>query len=159
MEINSNNKSTFAEAPATDVISNPTASEQTVSQSPLAKEQLRLTSGPPGWPYPITSMAWSHPLPPAQTVVVPPLSRTCRQPQPLSSLDGPERSALTVKLDQLEREAKRLRRILGVRDAVVQMPQIVDTELLESAETELARTHNSEDESIASVAKAVEVGK
>ncbi|XP_062857182.1 MORC family CW-type zinc finger protein 3 [Trichomycterus rosablanca] len=152
LEINSSKQTT--ESTATDSISNPTASEPLVSQSPQAKEQLRLTPGPPGWHHPVTSMAWSHPLPPAQTVVVPPLSRTSRQPLPQLPLDGAERSALTIKLDQLEREAKRLRKILGLREAVVQMAQLSDAEVLESAGTELVGTQNSEDETMARVSTA-----
>lgn len=111
---------------------NPSPSEQHVAPGPQTKDQPKLTTGPPGWPHPITphpSMAWSHPLPPAQTVVVPPLSHTSRQSRPLLRLESPDRSVLTSRLDQLEREAKRLRRILGLREAVVQMSPLSDGEV------------------------------
>ncbi|XP_027029054.2 MORC family CW-type zinc finger protein 3 isoform X1 [Tachysurus fulvidraco] len=117
---------------------NPTSSEQQVSRAAQTKEQPKPAIGPQGWPHPITphtSMAWSHPLPPAQTVVVPPLSRTSRQPHTVLRLENPDRSVLTSRLDQLEREAKRLRRILGLREAVVQMSPLSDGEVSGSAGT------------------------
>ncbi|XP_060742532.1 MORC family CW-type zinc finger protein 3 isoform X2 [Tachysurus vachellii] len=117
---------------------NPTPSEQQVSRAAQTKEQPKPATGPQGWPHPIiphTSMAWSHPLPPAQTVVVPPLSRTSRQPHTVLRLENPDRSVLTSRLDQLEREAKRLRRILGLREAVVQMSPLSDGEVSGSAGT------------------------
>ncbi|KAK3557919.1 hypothetical protein QTP86_003841 [Hemibagrus guttatus] len=125
-----------AVSPDTQSTANPTSSEQQVAQAPQTKDQPKLTTGPPGWPHPITphpSMAWSHPLPPAQTVVVPPLSRTSRQPHTVLRLENPDRSVLTSRLDQLEREAKRLRRILGLREAVVQMSPLSDGEVSGSA--------------------------
>ncbi|XP_058264855.1 MORC family CW-type zinc finger protein 3 isoform X2 [Hemibagrus wyckioides] len=125
-----------AVSPDTESTANPTPSEQQVARTPQTKDQPKLATGPPGWPHPITphpSMAWSHPLPPAQTVVVPPLSRTSRQPHTVLRLENPDRSVLTSRLDQLEREAKRLRRILGLREAVVQMSPLSDGEVSGSA--------------------------
>lgn len=125
-----------AVSPDTESTANPAPSEQQVARAPQTKDQPKLATGPPGWPHPITShpsMAWSHPLPPAQTVVVPPLSRTCRQPHTVLRLENPDRSVLTSRLDQLEREAKRLRRILGLREAVVQMSPLSDEEVSGSA--------------------------
>ncbi|GAA6077678.1 MORC family CW-type zinc finger protein 3 isoform X1 [Tachysurus ichikawai] len=117
---------------------NPTPSEQQVSRAAQTKEQPKPATGPQGRPHPITphtSMAWSHPLPPTQTVVVPPLSRTSRQPHTVLRLENPDRSVLTSRLDQLEREAKRLRRILGLREAVVQMSPLSDGEVSGSTGT------------------------
>lgn len=125
-------------SPDTERAANTSPSEQQVTQGPQTKDQAKLVTGPPGWPHPITphpSMAWSHPLPPAQTVVVPPLSRSSRQSRPLLRLESPDRSVLTSRLDQLEREAKRLRRILGLREVVVQMSPLSDGEVSESAGT------------------------
>lgn len=146
LETNSNKDQTMSNAteegkspavsPDTESAANPSPSEQQVAQGPQTKDQPKLTISPPGWPHPIAphpSMAWSHPLPPAQTVVVPPLSRTSRQSRPLLRLESPDRSVLTSRLDQLEREAKRLRRILGLREAVVQMNPLSDGEVSGSA--------------------------
>lgn len=138
----------------------PTPSEPQVAQAPQNKEQPKLATGPPGWPHPITphpSMAWSHPLPPAQTVVVSPLSRTSRQPHTVLRLENPDRSVLTSRLDQLEREAKRLRRILGLREAVVQMSPLSDGRLLGLAGTVQDGGTDSGVETVAPVSAAFKV--
>lgn len=135
-QIVSNAKEESKSPADTEGAANPSPLEQQVPQGPQTKDQPKFATGPPGWPHPITphpSMAWSHPLPPAQTVVVPPLSRTSRQSRPLLRLENPDRSVLTSRLDQLEREAKRLRRILGLREAVVQMSPLSDGEVSGSA--------------------------
>lgn len=68
-----------------------------------------------------------HPLSPhssvsmAQTVVVTPLSRSGFQPVSPLPVDGSDRTALLQRLHQLEREAKRLKRILGIREMEVTM--------------------------------------
>ncbi|KAK7137554.1 hypothetical protein R3I94_013263 [Phoxinus phoxinus] len=68
-----------------------------------------------------------HPLSPhssmttAQTVVVTPLSRSGFQPVSPLPTDGSDRAALAQRLAQLEREAKRLKRILGIREPEVAM--------------------------------------
>ncbi|XP_030621576.1 MORC family CW-type zinc finger protein 4 isoform X2 [Chanos chanos] len=72
----------------------------------------------PMWTQPLSpgsAPAWSHPL--AQTVVVPPLSRSVRQRAGSLVPESSDRPALTQKLAQLEREAKRLRHILGMSPA------------------------------------------
>ncbi|KAM9495103.1 uncharacterized protein Hap1MRO34_015402 isoform 2-T2 [Clarias gariepinus] len=148
VEMNSKNNQTVSNckeegksptvSPDTESAAIPSSSEHQVAQVTQSKDQTKHGAGPPGWPHPITphqSMAWSHPLPPAQTVVVPPLSRTSRQSRPLLRLESPDRSVLTSRLDQLEREAKRLRRILGLREAVVQMSPLSDGEVSGSAES------------------------
>lgn len=148
VEMNSKNNQTVSNckeegksptvSPDTENAAIPSPSEHQVAQVTQSKDQTKHGAGPPGWPHPITphqSMAWSHPLPPAQTVVVPPLSRTSRQSRPLLRLESPDRSVLTSRLDQLEREAKRLRRILGLREAVVQMSPLSDGEVSGSAES------------------------
>lgn len=104
------------ETPAID--SNQNTPEQQTSQGPQPKEQQR-ASNSLGWPHPLTSqssMAWSHPLPPAQTVVVPPLSRTSRQSVSPLTVEGLDRPSLTLRLTQLEREAKRIRKTLGLQE-------------------------------------------
>lgn len=76
-----------------------------------------------------------HPLSPhtsvsvAQTVVVTPLSRGPGF-QPVSPLpaDGSDRAALSQRLAQLEREAKRLKRILGIRETVMEVAMVTDGE-------------------------------
>ncbi|XP_066525015.1 MORC family CW-type zinc finger protein 3 [Hoplias malabaricus] len=109
------------ESAAIDLIQ--TLPEQQTSQGSYPKEQLKPVSGSLSWPHPPTSqssMAWSHPLPPAQTVVVPPLSRISRQsvsPLPVEDLD---RQSIALRLSQLEREAKRLRKILGLQEPAVE---------------------------------------
>ncbi|KAL0176449.1 hypothetical protein M9458_028779, partial [Cirrhinus mrigala] len=68
-----------------------------------------------------------HPLSPhssttmTQTVVVTPLSRPGFQPVSPLPADGSDRAALNQRLAQLEREAKRLKRILGIREPEVAM--------------------------------------
>lgn len=57
----------------------------------------------------------------AQTVVVTPLSRSGFQPVSPLPTDGSDRAALAQRLAQLEREAKRLKRILGIREPEVAM--------------------------------------
>lgn len=153
----SNAKEVF---PDTESVADQSSLEQQVAQGPQIKDQSKLTTGPPGWPHPITphpSMAWSHPLPPAQTVVVPPLSRTSRQSRPLLRLENPDPSVLTSRLDQLEREAKRLRRILGLREAVVQMSPLSDGEVSGSAETGHNGNTDSESETVATASMASKV--
>ncbi|KAI4899912.1 hypothetical protein NFI96_019491, partial [Prochilodus magdalenae] len=122
------------ESPAADSNQNPP--EQQTSHAPQPKEQLRLSSNSQGWPHPPTSqpsMAWSHPLSPAQTVVVPPLSRTsCQSVSPLP-VEGLDRPALTLRLAQLEREAKRLRRTLGLQEPTVEAATLVEGEVSGSA--------------------------
>lgn len=170
LETNSNKDRTMSKAkedgksPAvssdTESTANLSPSEQQVAQSPQTKDQPKLATGPPGWPHPITphpSMAWSHPLPPAQTVVVTPLSRTSRQSHPLLRLENPDRSVLTSRLDQLEREAKRLRRILGLREAVVQMSPLSDGEVSGTAGTVLDGSTDSGGESVATASTASKV--
>ncbi|XP_060771120.1 MORC family CW-type zinc finger protein 3 [Neoarius graeffei] len=167
LETNSNKDRTMSKAkedgkspavsPDTESTANLSPSEQQVAQSPQTKDQPKLATGPPGWPHPITphpSMAWSHPLPPAQTVVVTPLSRTSRQSHPLLRLENPDRSVLTSRLDQLEREAKRLRRILGLREAVVQMSPLSDGEVSGTAGTVLDGSTDSGGESVATASTA-----
>ncbi|MCJ8735753.1 hypothetical protein PDJAM_G00251190 [Pangasius djambal] len=167
METNSNNGQTMSNAkeegkssavsPDTECTANSSSSEQQVAQGPQTKDQPKLATGPPGWPHPITphpSMAWSHPLPPAQTVVVPPLSRTSRQSRPLLRLESPDRSVLTSRLDQLEREAKRLRRILGLREAVVQMSPLSDGEVSGSTGTVQEGSTDSGVETVATASVA-----
>ncbi|XP_053497051.1 MORC family CW-type zinc finger protein 3 isoform X4 [Ictalurus furcatus] len=167
LETNSNKDQTMSNAmeegksiavsPDTESAANPSPSEQQVAQGPQTKDQPKLTISPPGWPHPIAphpSMAWSHPLPPAQTVVVPPLSRTNRQSRPLLRLESPDRSVLTSRLDQLEREAKRLRRILGLREAVVQMNPLSDGEVSGSAGTAQDGSTDSGVETVATASLA-----
>ncbi|XP_072524819.1 MORC family CW-type zinc finger protein 3 isoform X2 [Salminus brasiliensis] len=121
---------TPTEPPAVD--SNQSPPEQQASQGPQPKEQPRLASGSLGWPptlNPQSSMAWSHPLPPAQTVVVPPLSRTSRQSVSPLTVEGLDRPALTQRLAQLEREAKRLKRTLGLQDPAVETAMLAEGEV------------------------------
>ncbi|TSK45890.1 MORC family CW-type zinc finger protein 3 [Bagarius yarrelli] len=122
-----------AESPAS-----PAPSEQQVAQVPQTKDQPKLATGSTGWPHPATphpSMAWSHPLPSAQTVVVSPVSRTCRQPHTVLRLENTDQSLLTSRLNQLEQEAKRLRKILGLREAVVQIKPFLDREISKPTRT------------------------
>lgn len=145
-------------SPDTESAANPSPSEQQAALQ--TKDQPKLATGPPGWPHPITphaSMAWSHPLPPAQTVVVPPLSRTSRQSRPLLRLESPDRSVLTSRLDQLEREAKRLRRILGLREAVIHVSPLSDGEVSGSAETGQDGSTDSGVETVATASVASKV--
>ncbi|XP_057204822.1 MORC family CW-type zinc finger protein 3 isoform X1 [Triplophysa rosa] len=73
-----------------------------------------------------------HPLSPhapvAQTVVVTPLSRPGFQPVSPLPVDGSDRAALSHRLAQLEREAKRLKRILGMRETVMEVATVTDGE-------------------------------
>lgn len=73
-----------------------------------------------------------HPLSPhasvAQTVVVTPLSRSGFQPVSPLPVDGSDRAALSHRLAQLEREAKRLKRILGIRETVMEVAMVTDGE-------------------------------
>ncbi|XP_017572371.2 MORC family CW-type zinc finger protein 3 isoform X1 [Pygocentrus nattereri] len=122
------------EAPALDSNQNPP--EQQASHGLQPKEQLRLASTSLGWPHPPTSqpsMAWSHPLPPAQTVVVPPLSRCSRQSVSPLTVEGLDRPALTLRLAQLEREAKRLRKTLGLQELAVETATLTEGEVSGSA--------------------------
>ncbi|XP_049330687.1 MORC family CW-type zinc finger protein 4 [Astyanax mexicanus] len=121
---------TSTESPAADSTQNPP--EQQASQDPQPKEPPRITSGSLVWPpslNPQSSMAWSHPLPPAQTVVVPPLSRTTRQSVSPLTVEGLDRPALTQRLAQLEREAKRLRKTLGLQEPAVEAAVLVEGEV------------------------------
>ncbi|XP_048884452.1 MORC family CW-type zinc finger protein 4 isoform X1 [Brienomyrus brachyistius] len=60
-----------------------------------------------------SALTWAHAPAPTQTVMVPPLSRTEDQtPIPFSS-EGMDSVAVRQRLAQLEREADKLRRILG----------------------------------------------
>ncbi|XP_051774478.1 MORC family CW-type zinc finger protein 4 [Ctenopharyngodon idella] len=87
--------------------------EPQTSQGPqMAKDQPRI---PPHPLSPHTSMTM------AQTVVVTPLSRSGFQPVSPLPTDGSDRTALAQRLAQLEREAKRLKRILGIREPEVAM--------------------------------------
>lgn len=158
LETNSNKEQPVNNAKEEGKISD--TESATVAQSPQNKDQSKFITGPPGWPHPITphpSMAWSHPLPPAQTVVVPPLSRTSRQSRPLLRLESPDPSVLTSRLDQLEREAKRLRRILGLREAVVQMSPLSDGEVSGSAATGHNGSTDAESETVATASVASKV--
>ncbi|KTF89560.1 hypothetical protein cypCar_00046462, partial [Cyprinus carpio] len=87
--------------------------EPQTSQGPqMAKDQLRIPPHPLS-PHTSTTMA--------QTVVVTPLSRPGFQPVSPLLADGSDRTALAQRLAQLEREAKRLKRILGIRELEVAM--------------------------------------
>ncbi|XP_049897515.1 MORC family CW-type zinc finger protein 3 isoform X1 [Epinephelus moara] len=62
----------------------------------------------------LTNLTWTHPLPPTQTVMVSPLSRptvTLSRPPPPETI---EREANVRKLAWVEKEAQRLRRLLGL---------------------------------------------
>lgn len=62
----------------------------------------------------LSSLPRPHPLPPAQTVMVSPLSRTaplCSRPL---TLEGSSRDASLQKLAGLEKESQRLRQLLGL---------------------------------------------
>ncbi|XP_076861912.1 MORC family CW-type zinc finger protein 3 isoform X2 [Brachyhypopomus gauderio] len=99
---------------------------------PQIKEHPRAATGAPGWPHPLVpqpSTARPHPLSPAQTVVVPPLSRTSRQPVSPLPVEGVDRPALAGKLAQLEREAKRLRRLLSLQDPTMDTAPLVEGEV------------------------------
>ncbi|XP_067314168.1 MORC family CW-type zinc finger protein 3 isoform X2 [Pseudorasbora parva] len=87
--------------------------EPQTSQGPQTpKDQLRIPLHPLS---PHTSMTM------AQTVVVTPLSRSGFQPVSPLPTDNSDRAALAQRLAQLEREAKRLKRILGIREPEVAM--------------------------------------
>ncbi|XP_059377993.1 MORC family CW-type zinc finger protein 3-like isoform X2 [Carassius carassius] len=87
--------------------------EHQTSQGPqMAKDQPRIP------PHPLTPHASTTM---AQTVVVTPLSRPGFQPVSPLLADGSDRAALAQRLAQLEREAKRLKRILGIRELEVAM--------------------------------------
>lgn len=86
-----------------------------VQAEPVRDPQGRPLSSTSGsvWPHaPMTP--GSHPPACAQTVVVPPLSRTGRQKAGSLAQEELDRSILNQRLGQLEREAKRLRRKLGL---------------------------------------------
>ncbi|XP_052431045.1 MORC family CW-type zinc finger protein 4 isoform X2 [Carassius gibelio] len=85
--------------------------EPQTSQGPqMPKDQPRIPPHPLS-PHASTTMA--------QTVVVTPLSRPGFQPVSPLPVDGSDRAALAHRLAQLEREAKRLKRILGIREPEV----------------------------------------
>ncbi|KTF89464.1 hypothetical protein cypCar_00013282 [Cyprinus carpio] len=87
--------------------------EPQTSQGPqMPKDQPRIPPHPLS-PHSSTTMA--------QTVVVTPLSRPGFQPVSPLPADGSDRAALAHRLAQLEREAKRLKRILGIREPEVAM--------------------------------------
>nr|XP_046261217.1 MORC family CW-type zinc finger protein 3 [Scatophagus argus] len=62
----------------------------------------------------VTNLTWTHSLPSTQTVMVSPLSRTEGQRSRPQSLEGSDREANVQKLAGLEKEAQRLRRLLGL---------------------------------------------
>ncbi|KAF4105155.1 hypothetical protein G5714_014486 [Onychostoma macrolepis] len=87
--------------------------EPQTSQGPqMPKDQPRIPPHPLS-PHTSTTMT--------QTVVVTPLSRPGFQPVSPLPADGSDRVALAQRLAQLEREAKRLKRILGIREPEVAM--------------------------------------
>lgn len=87
--------------------------EPQTSQGPqMPKDQPRIPPHPLS-PHTSTTMA--------QTVVVTPLSRPGFQPVSPLPADGSDRVALAQRLAQLEREAKRLKRILIIREPEVAM--------------------------------------
>ncbi|XP_043113568.1 MORC family CW-type zinc finger protein 3 isoform X2 [Puntigrus tetrazona] len=85
--------------------------EPQMSQGPqMPKDQPRIPPHPLS-PHTSTSMT--------QTVVVTPLSRPGFQPVSPLPADGSDRAALAQRLAQLDRESKRLRRLLGIREPEV----------------------------------------
>nr|XP_055034683.1 MORC family CW-type zinc finger protein 3 [Misgurnus anguillicaudatus] len=62
----------------------------------------------------------------AQTVVVTPLSRSGFQPISPLPTDNSDRAALTQRLAQLEREAKRLKRILGIHETPMDFAMVTE---------------------------------
>ncbi|KAL1261594.1 hypothetical protein QQF64_006859 [Cirrhinus molitorella] len=97
--------------PEATVLESP--SEPQTSQGPLIpKDQPRIPPHPLS-PHTSTTMT--------QTVVVTPLSRPGFQPVSPLPADSSDRAALAQRLAQLEREAKRLKRILGIREPEVAM--------------------------------------
>ncbi|XP_073677013.1 MORC family CW-type zinc finger protein 3 [Garra rufa] len=87
--------------------------EPQTSQGPqMPKDQPRIPPHPLS-PHASTTMT--------QTVVVTPLSRSGFQPVSPLPADSSDRAALAQRLAQLEREAKRLKRILGIREPEVAM--------------------------------------
>ncbi|XP_039510991.1 MORC family CW-type zinc finger protein 4 isoform X1 [Pimephales promelas] len=100
-------------SPAVDSTSQEDPAEPHASQGPqVPKDQPRVPLHPLS---PHSSMTT------AQTVVVTPLSRSGFQPVSPLPADGSDRAALAQRLAQLEREAKRLKRILGIREPEVAM--------------------------------------
>ncbi len=85
---------------------------QTSKGAQMPKDQPRIPSHPLS-SHTSTTMA--------QTVVVTPLSRPGFQPVSPLPGDGSDRAALAQRLAQLEREAKRLKRIMGIREPEVAM--------------------------------------
>lgn len=97
--------------PETTVLESPV--EPQVPQGPqMPKDQPRIPPHPLS-PHSSTTMT--------QTVVVTPLSRPGFQPVSPLPTDSSDRAALNQRLAQLEREAKRLKRILGIREPEVAM--------------------------------------
>ncbi|XP_051506498.1 MORC family CW-type zinc finger protein 3-like [Myxocyprinus asiaticus] len=95
--------------------------EPQISQGPpQPKDQPRI---PPHPLSPHTSMTM------AQTVVVTPLSRSGFQPISPLPTDGSDRTALTQRLAQLEREAKRLKRILGALEPMTEVAMVTEGEV------------------------------
>ncbi|XP_070818660.1 MORC family CW-type zinc finger protein 3 [Chaetodon trifascialis] len=62
----------------------------------------------------LTNLTFTHSLPSTQTVMVPPLSRTAPLRSRQLSPDGGDREANVQKLAALEKEAQRLRKLLGL---------------------------------------------
>ncbi|KAM6953332.1 uncharacterized protein FYW47_013955 [Aplochiton taeniatus] len=63
---------------------------------------------------PSSSLAWTHPTPSTQTVMVSPLSRSEGLRSRTMSSEGGDREAMVQKLASLEKETQRLRRMLAL---------------------------------------------